>query len=134
SVAVLTGTRLTKGNQVELALNGDGTFPRLFEDLRSAKRSITIQSYYGKEGKVAETLREILLERAAAGVRVLFLYDVIGTEDISEDDRLALRDSGVVVVPFRPLRPSTLHVMQNRSHVRSVVIDDRIAWTGGFGI
>jgi len=134
SVAVLTGTPLSKGNFVALAQNGDETFPRLFGDLRSAKRSITIQSYYGAEGKVADTLREILLERAAAGVRVLFLYDVIGTEDISEDDRLALRKSGVVVVPFRPLRPTTFHVMQNRSHVRSVVIDDRIGWTGGFGI
>jgi cardiolipin synthase A/B len=134
SVAVLTGTQLTNGNLVALAQNGDETFPRLFADLRSAKRSITIQSYYGAEGTVADTLREILLERAAAGVRVLFLYDVIGTEDISEDDRLALRKSGVVVVPFRPLRPTTFHVMQNRSHVRSVVIDDRIGWTGGFGI
>jgi cardiolipin synthase len=131
---VLTGTTLTKGNAVELAQNGDETFPRLFEDLRSAKRSIEIQSYYGTEGEVADTLRRILLERAAAGVRVRFLYDVFGTEDVSADDREALRKSGVVVVPFRPLRPTTFHVMQNRSHVRCVLVDGRVGWTGGFGL
>jgi cardiolipin synthase len=134
AVSVLTGTPLSKGNRVELAQNGDETFPRLFEDLRSAKRTIEIQSYYGTEGEVADTLRQILLERAAAGVRVLFLYDVVGSEDISADDREALRKSGVVVVPFRPLRPTTFHVMQNRSHVRCVLVDGRIGWTGGFGL
>ncbi len=63
SVAVLTGTPLSAGNRVELALNGNGTFPRLWEDLRSAEHSITIQSYYGNPGKVVDTLREILVRR-----------------------------------------------------------------------
>ncbi len=36
--------------------------------------------------------------------------------------------------PFRPLRLSTLHLVQNRSHVRGIVVDGRVAWTGGFGI
>jgi phosphatidylserine/phosphatidylglycerophosphate/cardiolipin synthase-like enzyme len=37
-------------------------------------------------------------------------------------------------VPFRPIRLSTLHLAQNRSHVRGIIIDGRIGWTGGFGI
>lgn len=37
------------------------------------------------------------------------------------------------VVPFRALSLSNVHLMQNRSHVRGVVIDGRVAWTGGFG-
>jgi len=57
-----------------------------------------------------------------------------GTEDVSADDREALRKSGIVVVPFRPLRPTTFHVMQNRSHVRCVLVDGRVGWTGGFGL
>ena len=43
SVGVLTGTVLMSGNRVELALNGDGTFPRLWDDLRSAREAITVQ-------------------------------------------------------------------------------------------
>ncbi|HEX5829709.1 MAG TPA: phospholipase D-like domain-containing protein [Gemmatimonadaceae bacterium] len=134
SVAVLTGTVLTEGNRVEIALDGDGTFPRLWDDLRAARRSITIQNYYGKAGQVADTLRRILAERAAAGVRVFVLYDAFGTQAISAADRAAFRAAGIIAVPFRPLRLSTLWVIQNRSHVRGVVIDGRVGWTGGFGI
>jgi cardiolipin synthase len=133
SVAVLTGTALSSGNRVELALNGDGTFPRLWDDLRSAKQSITVQSYYGNPGLVADTMLQILVERAAAGVRVHVLYDAFGTATISDEHRDVLRRAGVRVVAFRPLRPSTLYLLQNRSHVRGIVIDGRIGWTGGFG-
>ena len=48
--------------------------------------------------------------------------------------REALRAAGVLIEPFRPIRLSTLHLAQNRSHVRGIIIDGRIGWTGGFGI
>ena len=134
SMAMLTGTRLHLGNQIEIALNGDGTYPRLWDDLRSAEQSITLQLYYGQGGQMADTLRQILLERAAAGVRIFLLYDAFGFQPIPEDHRAALLKSGIAVVPFRPLRLTTLHTWQNRSHVRGIVIDGRIGWTGGFGI
>src|SRR5919206_4502154 len=134
SVAALTGTALTGGNRVELALNGDGTFPRLWGDLRSARRSITVQMYYGMPGRVADTLREILVERAKAGVRAFVLYDAFGMQAPSPEHLATLRRAGVIVVPFRPLCFSTLYVLQNRSHVRGIVIDGRVGWTGGFGI
>jgi cardiolipin synthase len=134
SVHMLTGTVLSSGNRVEVALNGDGTFPRLWEDLRSARRTITFQSYYGMRGKVADTLRQILIERATQGVRVFVLYDAFGTENVSEDDRNTLQRAGVLVVPFRPLTFTNLYLVQNRSHIRGVVIDGRVGWTGGFGI
>jgi cardiolipin synthase len=83
---------------------------------------------------MANTLGQILVERAKAGVRVFVLYDAFGTIDIPADQREALRAGGVIVEPFRPIRLSTLHLAQNRSHVRGIVIDSRIGWTGGFGI
>jgi cardiolipin synthase len=129
-----TGAWLAGGNRVEVLQNGDGTFPRLWEDLRSAQRSITLQLYYGAPGRMADTLGAILRERARAGVRVLVLYDAFGTVDMPADHREALRAAGIVVEPFRPLRLSTLHLAQNRSHVRGIVIDSRVGWTGGFGI
>jgi cardiolipin synthase len=134
SVAMLSGASLLPGNRVDVALNGDGTYPRLWDDLRSARESITLQLYYGQRGQMASMLRRILLERAAAGVRVHVLYDAFGAARIPRQDRTALREAGVVVVPFRPIRPSELHLAQNRSHVRGIVIDGRIGWTGGFGI
>ena len=134
TVAVLTGTMLTEGNRVELALNGDGTFPRLWDDLRSARQYITIQMYYGMPGHVADSLGRILIERVRAGIRVLLLYDAWGTQAVPDERLATLREGGVSAVPFRPFRLSTLYTLQNRSHVRGVVIDGRVGWTGGFGI
>ncbi|HUF66444.1 MAG TPA: hypothetical protein VMM17_10770 [Gemmatimonadaceae bacterium] len=134
AVAMLTGVVISRGNSAELALNGDNTYPRLWDDLRGAEQSILLQTYYGKAGKLAETLNRILLERAAAGVRIFILYDAFGNKDIPKNHLDGLRAAGIAVVPFRPLHLSTLHTLQNRSHVRAVVIDGRVGWTGGFGI
>jgi cardiolipin synthase len=134
SVAMLTGAPLASGNRVEVTLNGDGTYARLWEDLRSAQRSITLQLYYGHPGRMGDTLRDMLIERSRAGVRVFLLYDAFGSQNIPGDHLSALRASGVFVEAFRPLRLSTLHLFQNRSHVRGIVVDGRIGWTGGFGI
>jgi cardiolipin synthase len=65
---------------------------------------------------------------------VFVLYDAFGTVDMPTSHREALRAAGVLVEPFRPIRLSTLHLAQNRSHVRGIIIDGRIGWTGGFGI
>ncbi len=115
-------------------MNGDGTYARLWDDLRSARESITLQLYYSQRGQMAATLRQILLDRAAAGVRVSVLYDAFGTSRIPRRDRASLQEAGVIVVPFRPIRLSALHLAQNRSHVRGILVDGRIGWTGGFGI
>jgi len=105
----------------------------MWEDLRSANSAILIQNYYGKPGAVADTLAKILLERAAAGVRVLVLYDAFGSP--MESERVEqLQEGGVAIHPFRPLHLTSLWRVQNRSHVRAVVVDGITAWTGGFGI
>jgi cardiolipin synthase len=132
--AMTTRASLQPGNLVEVLLNGDQTYDRLWEDLRSAKQSITLQLYYGAPGRMADALGQLLIDRATGGVRVFVLYDAFGTADIPASHASALRAAGVVVEPFRPIRLSTLHLAQNRSHVRGVVIDGRVGWTGGFGI
>ena len=102
--------------------------------LRAAQQSIILQAYYGNPGKLADSLVAILLERAAAGVRIFVLYDAFGNPRMPQDQAEALRAAGIRAVPFRPLRLSTLYTLQNRSHVRAIVIDGRVGWTGGFGI
>ena len=133
AVALLTGSPMVAGNRIELALNGDGTYPRLWADLRSARRAITVQMYYAASGRVADSLGAILAERARVGVSVYLLYDAFGSS-FTADYLAQLRAAGVRAVPFRPLRFRNLWVVQNRSHVRGVVVDGRVGWTGGFGI
>lgn len=134
NITTLTGAVLTPGHRVQLALNGDGTYEQMWADLASAQRSITLQVYYGNSGRMAGRLRDILVDRARQGVQVLVLYDAFGTSALSDEFLKVVRDAGVRIEPFRPLRLSTLHLVQNRSHVRGIVVDGRIGWTGGFGI
>lgn len=133
TIALLTGMPVLAGNRVELALNGDETYPRLWADMRAATQSISIQMYYAKSGRVADTLAGILEERARAGVVVYLLYDAFGSS-LPRAYYNRLRLAGVRAVAFRPLRFQNLWIIQNRSHVRGIVIDGKIGWTGGFGI
>jgi cardiolipin synthase len=133
-VGLLTGSQLVAGNRVELALDGDGTFERLWADLCAARESITVQMYYAQPGRVADRLHELLVERARAGVRVVFLFDAFGASALPRAYHRTLREAGARAVAFRPLRPRNVWVVQNRSHVRGIVIDGRVGWTGGFGI
>lgn len=131
---LFTGTHVYAGNVVTQALNGDGTYAQLWSDLRSARRTITVQMYYSMPGKVADTLSAILKERARARVRVLFLLDAFGSQHLSNEWIRSLRNAGVEVAKLRRLRWFTIHDAGNRSHVRVVVVDGRIGWTGGFGL
>src|SRR6185312_3227897 len=72
---LFTGTHIYPGNAVQAAMNGNGVYPVLWNDLRSAQHTITVQMYYSLPGKVADTMSAILRERARAHVRVLFLID-----------------------------------------------------------
>jgi cardiolipin synthase len=134
SFELFTGTHIFPGNAVQAALNGDGTYPRLWADLRSAQHTITIQMYYSLPGKVADTIATILKERARARVRVLFLVDAFGSQHLSKTYLDSLRQAGVEVARLRKLRWFTIHDAGTRSHVRVVVVDGRIGYTGGFGI
>lgn len=134
TVELFTGTHLHEGNDVRVLVNGDETYPSLWEDLRGARQSITLQTYFCKEGRMADTLAEIIMERSRAGVRVLFLFDAFGAQDLSDRYLDRLREAGVRVASFRPVHWYSLHKAQHRSHIRVVVVDGRIGYTGGFGI
>jgi cardiolipin synthase len=133
TVELLSRTNFQPGHQVEVMMCGDETYPCLWDDLRSAKQSITIQQYFCKPGRMADTLKEILVERAGAGVPVYFLYDAFGST-LPEGYFSEMHRAGVQTASLRPLKPSKLNTVHHRSHVRVVVVDGRVGYTGGFGI
>jgi len=130
---LFTGTHISDGNSVRRVDNGS-VYPPLWADLRSARQTITVQMYYSLPGEVADTLATILRERAHAKVRVLLLVDAFGSQHLSRAWIRSLRDAGVEVAKLRPLRWYTVATATNRSHVRVVVVDGRIGYTGGWGI
>ena len=133
TMELVSRTAMCEGNRVEIFWNGDQTYPRMWADLRGAKRTITLQLYYCEPGRMADELQSILLERVRAGVRVLFLYDAFGTS-FKKEYLDALRAGGVRLEPFRPVALNALQKVQHRAHIRVVCVDGAIGWTGGFGI
>ena len=99
-----------------------------------ARRTIAAQFYFSQPGAVADTLAAILIERRRAGVRVLLLLDAFGSQPLKGDWVQRLRSAGVEVAWLRPLHWYTLHKADQRSHVRSIVVDGRVGYTGGFGL
>ena len=134
TVEILSGMEMQQGNDVEVFFNGDETFRRLWADLRGAKKSITVQFYYCLPGKVATQVKDILIERARAGVPVLFLRDAFGSQRLTEEYDDSLRAAGVRVAVFRPPRWYQLDKAAHRSHIRVVVVDGNVGYTGGFGL
>ena len=134
TIELFTGTHIEEGNRIEVLLNGEGTYPRLWKDIASAKHTITVQMYYSQPGAVADTMAKYLSERAHAGVRVLVLMDAFGSQPLSKEWVLGLTNAGVEFAWLRPLKWYTLQKAAQRSHVRVVVVDGRIGYTGGFGL
>jgi cardiolipin synthase len=134
SIELYTGVHLDPGNNVQILLDGNGTYPQLWKDLASAQQTITVQMYYSQPGAVADTMAKYLIERAQHKVRVLLLLDAFGSQPLKRDWIQKLKDSGVEVVWLRPLRWYTLQKAAQRSHVRVVVVDGKVGYTGGFGL
>jgi cardiolipin synthase len=133
TIEIYTTTPLHDGHEFEIFHNGDQTYPRLWADIRAAKRFVAVQMYYCAKGKVADQLHEVLCDRARAGVDVLFLHDAFGSS-LKGDYVKSLKAAGVEVARFRPVRIQTLNKVRHRAHIRAVVIDAEVGYTGGFGI
>ena len=134
TMELLTGTQIEPGNEVEVLLNGEGTYPKLWKDIASAQKTLTVQMYFSQPGVVADTMAKYLAERARAGVRVLVLLDAFGSGTLTDEWEDTLVKAGVEVAWLRKVRWYTLHKATQRSHVRVVVADGRVGYTGGFGL
>ncbi|MGI9140590.1 MAG: phospholipase D-like domain-containing protein [Gemmatimonadaceae bacterium] len=134
TVELYTGTHIDEGNWVDILLDGEGTYPLLWNDIASAKNTITVQMYFSQPGAVADTMAHYLSERARAGVRVLLLLDAFGSGALKTEWVERLEAAGVEVAWLRPLHWYTLHQATQRSHARVVVVDGETGYTGGFGL
>jgi cardiolipin synthase len=130
----LTGAPITRGNTIELLINGDRIFPALLETIAGAERSINLLTYVYWTGDIAGEVADALCARARAGVEVNVILDAVGAARM--DSRLVERmeGCGVSVVRFRPPRPYALRRINNRTHRKVCVVDGRIGMTGGVGI
>lgn len=134
TVRVLAGTMIVPGHDLEVLANGDETYPRLWDDIGRARALVTWQVFWVKPGQLADRALDALSERARHGVRVLCLLDAFGSRGLPATFVERLRAAGAEVAVFRPLTWRNLYKVQQRMHVRTVVVDGCVAYTGGFGI
>lgn len=129
SVVGATHAALLPGNRVEIFENGK-FFDVLLEALRNAERSICLEAFLWKPGKLSKEVTDILCAKARAGLAVRVIVDGSGGK-MSKDERKKLKDAGCKVARFHPLRIWNLGRINNRDHRKIVVVDGRIAFVGG---
>jgi cardiolipin synthase len=134
SIVGLTQSSLDQGNQVTLLQNGDEFFPPMLRDIAGAKQSVHVESYIWWDGDICNELAKLLALKAREGVEVRLLLDASGGRKLDDTLETIMRDAGVQVRKFHPLRISNLGRMNNRDHRKLVVVDGRVGYLGGFGI
>lgn len=130
----LLGPPLVDGNSVKSLINGDEIFPAMMAAIRSAKRSVTFETYIYWSGTVGHAFSDLLTERAAAGVRVHVLLDWEGSSRLDTDALDKMKRAGVQVERYRPPRWYNLSRMNSRTHRKILVVDGRCGFIGGVGI
>lgn len=121
------------GNRLDLLVNGEEYFPRVFEAIRQARLEVLIETFIIFEDPVGQELQQVLIEAAERGVRIDLTADGYGTADLSEDYIQALTRAGVRVHLFDP-RPRMFGMRTNlfrRLHRKIVVVDGVVAFVGG---
>lgn len=130
----LTQAPVTRGNAIELLINGDRIFPCFLETIRSAEETVNLLSYVYWRGDIAEEVAEAVCERARAGVECRVLLDAVGAMKMEGPVIRRMEECGVTVRRFRPPKPYALRRANNRTHRKVLVVDGRVGLTGGVGI
>jgi cardiolipin synthase A/B len=113
---------------------GEDKFVMMCEALKQAKHFILLEYFIVKDGKMLESISNILISKANEGVEVLFVVDDFGTSELSSQTIHSFKSAGIKLVFFNPLKPSLAIFMNNRDHRKICVVDNRIGFVGGINI
>lgn len=114
---------------------GEKYFECLVDELKKAEKYIFLEFFIIQEGRMWDTVLDILSEKAAAGVRVRVMYDDMGCFlKLPSGYTEKLKTLGIECVVFNPFRPILTTVQNNRDHRKIAVIDGKVAFTGGINL
>lgn len=125
----------TLGNDVELLRNGDEIFPSIFAGIDPARDYLLVHFYIVRDDDLGHELQRRLLSAVGRGVRVNFLYDEIGSYNLSRIYLDTLRQAGVRVSAFNSTQGSANRFQLNfRNHCKIIIVDGHQAWVGGANV
>ena len=126
---------LLRGNSVDLLVDGDATFDNIVEGIDAAKEYILFQFFIVHDDELGRRVKTHLLQKAAEGVKIYFLYDEVGSHDLPEAYLDELRQAGCEVNPFNTRKGRRNRFQINfRNHRKVVVVDGKTAWVGGHNV
>lgn len=128
---------LHQGNRTRLLVDGPATFAAMKTAIAQARGRVLLQSYIVEDQGVAAEVAELLLARAAQGVKVAMIYDAVGSITTPDAFFKRLADGGVAVCAFNPINPTKrpgYWGLTHRDHRKLLVVDNDVAYTGGINI
>lgn len=126
---------LSKNNKIKLYTDGHEKFRDLMSDIKNAKETINIEYYSFYNDDIGNQILNLLVKKAQEGIKVHLIYDAWGSFGATSKWFDKLRKAGGKVLPFITSRNMILRYRINyHLHRKIVVIDGRIAWTGGFNV
>lgn len=124
-----------KVSQVDIMTDGYAFFPKLLKDIAEAVHHIHINMYIFEDDALGRLVADALKRKASQGVKVRVIYDDVGCWRVDSRFFEQMRESGVEVVPFLPVRfPSFTSKVNYRNHRKIIVIDGRVGYIGGMNI
>ena len=132
------GVTFSHNNAVTLLMSGQEKFDDMFAAIRQAKKSVHLEYFNFRNDSIANLLFDILAVKAAEGVEVRALYDGFGNssnnQPLKKEHVERIRKTGVQLYEFNPVRFPWIDDIFNRDHRKIVVIDGKIAYTGGMNV
>src|SRR5262245_5524482 len=129
-----TGVPFVHNNKVTILKDGDEFFPAMLDAIANARKTITMEMYIFWAGDVGRRFAQALAERRRAGVEVKLLLDAFGSATIGREILSILKDSGCEVAWYNRIWLKTIGHFNHRTHRKSLIVDGRVAFTGGAGI
>ena len=122
-------------SETKVLTNGEETFNAIFEAIANATHHVHLEYYIVRSDEVGEQLKLLLMERAEKGVHIRFLYDAVGSWQLSKAYINDLLAAGVEMVPFSPVKLPFLNNKINfRNHRKIVVVDGSVGFVGGLNV
>jgi cardiolipin synthase len=123
-----------RAGKVEVYLDGVSAYAAILAAVAAAQHHIHIEYYIWEPDQIGTQLRDALIERARAGVKVRLIVDATGSNKLKKKFLAPLAEAGIELVKFNPIRLRLRRRPDFRTHRKIVVCDGQVGFTGGMNI
>lgn len=132
------GITFSHNNSVTLLMSGQEKFDDMFQAIRQARSSVHLEYFNFRNDSIASLLFRLLAQKAKEGVEVRALFDGFGNDSnnrpLKRKHLKQMRSVGIEIYEFDPLNFPWVNHVFHRDHRKIVVIDGKIAYTGGMNV